>query len=586
MAKTVKKPEPGTDYVVLESGKTTFKDLYTKEDWMAIWMGFIILIVGLLIFLPSPPEKMQDNLAKYNAIMKEEAAKAPFKTLAWNQASMAKKKIRANEQPFGKTLSQFLAPPSDWKSNPLDALYRSQATADAMNASAKDGFEKAQAAEAAALAKAQASEAAAGAAGFKDDGLNAAAEADVKAWLDANGKTSKAKSKASTKPFNRIPYLIGLAVVLGVFFGGGKAVMGQSFGKFIVGFFFVFLFAVFAYMAETQNLMKQWGFGFPLWAIIFGMLVSNTVGTPKWVMPAVQTEYFIKTGLVLLGAEILFAKILAIGKPGIFLAWFCTPVTLILTYWFGQKIVKMPSKTLNITISADMSVCGVSAAIATAAACRAKKEELTLAIGLSMVFTAVCMVGQPAFARLVGMPEILAGAWMGSTIDSTGAVAAAGAFYGEKALYVAATIKMIQNILIGVTAFCVAVYWCARVECAPGQKVSWWEVWWRFPKFVLGFIAASIIFSILVRSLGSDVSAVLVDYGVLRGFSRLLREWFFALAFASIGLETNFKEFKEYFRGGKPITLYVFGQSFQLGLTLLVGYIMFYMIFPEITAAI
>jgi uncharacterized integral membrane protein (TIGR00698 family) len=402
----------------------------------------------------------------------------------------------------------------------------------------------------------------------------------------ANGKISKAKATATNKPFNRIPYLVGLAVIFGIFFGIGKAIMGQSFGKFFVGFFFVFFVAVLAYMGETQTTMKHWGFGFPLWAIIFGMLISNTIGTPKWVQPAVSTEFFIKTGLVLLGAEILMGKILAIGKPGIFVAWICTPITLILTYWFGQKVLKMASKTLNITISADMSVCGVSAAIATAAACRAKKEELTLAIGLSMVFTAIMMVAQPAFAKLVGMPEVLAGAWMGSTIDSTGAVAAAGAFYGEKALYVAATVKMIQNVLIGVTAFCVAVYWCAKVDCAPNQKVSWWEVWYRFPKFVIGFILASIIFSFIDQNMGKDVSSVMIDNGVLKGLTKNAREWFFALAFTSIGLETNFKEFKPYLKGGKPFTLYVVGQSFQLALTLLVGYIMFYIVFIEVTNAL
>jgi uncharacterized membrane protein YadS len=377
-----------------------------------------------------------------------------------------------------------------------------------------------------------------------------------------------------------------MAVILAIFFGLGNLIMGKSFGKFFVGFFAVFVIAVLAYMGEAQTQMNYWGIGFPLWAIVFGMLISNTVGTPKWVQAAVQTEFFIKTGLVLLGAEILFNKMLAIGKPGIFVAWVCTPITLILTYWVGQRFIKMPSKTLNITISADMSVCGVSAAIATAAACRAKKEELTLAIGLSMVFTAVCMVAQPAFAKLVGMPQILAGAWMGSTIDSTGAVAAAGAFYGDKALYVAATIKMIQNILIGVTAFGVAVYWCSKVECAPGQRVSWMEVWYRFPKFVVGFIIASIIFSFIDSSVGKDVSAVMIDHGVLRGFTRLLREWFFALAFTSIGLETNFAEFKPHLKGGKPLTLYVFGQGFQLCLTLLVAYIMFYIVFPEVTAGI
>ncbi len=579
------KPQKEPEYVVIESGKTTFKDLYTKEDWMAIWMGFLLLIIGLLIYLPRPPEKAAE-IPKYNAIMKEEAARAPFKTIEWHNASSSKRGISAMDQEYGKAIKNFMAAPSAWTSNPLEAVYRNKETADSMNASAKEPFDKAKEAEDTALALASAAQAAAAAASFKDAALNDNADKEIKAWQSAKGKTSKAKAKASHKPYNRVPYLIGLCIIFGVFFGIGKTVMGQPFGKFFIGFFAVFFIAIISYMAETQALMKYWGFGFPLWAIIFGLLISNTIGTPKWMQPAVATEYYIKTGLVLLGAEILFGKILAIGKPGIFIAWICTPVTLILTYWFGQKIIKMPSKTLNITISADMSVCGVSAAIATAAACRAKKEELTLAIGLSMVFTAICMVGQPAIAKLVGMPEILAGAWMGSTIDSTGAVAAAGAFLGQKALFVAATIKMIQNILIGVTAFCVAVYWCAKVDCAPGQQVSWWEIWYRFPKFVIGFIIASIIFSIIDQNMGKDMSNVMIGQGVLKGFTSLAREWFFALAFTSIGLETNFKEFGPYFKGGKPITLYVFGQSFQLLFTLLMAYIMFYLIFPEITAAI
>lgn len=585
MEKGKAKSKAEQDYVVIDSGKTSLRDLYTKEDWMAVWMGFIILIVGLLIYVPNPPEKAAE-IPKYNAIMKEEAAKAPFKTIEWYNASSSKRGIRARDSETGKTIQNFLAAPSGWSNNPLDALYRSKEAADAMNAPHKEAADKAKGDEDTALAAAKVAQAAAAVALFKDASLNSTAEKAIKDWQGAKDKASKAKAKTANKPFNRVPFLIGLCIILALFFGIGKAIMGQSLGKFVAGFPVVFLLAVLAYMAETQKLMTYWGFGFPLWAIVFGLLISNTIGTPKWVKPAVATEFFIKTGLVLLGGEILFNKILAIGKPGIFVAWICTPITLILTYWFGQKIVKMPSKTLNITISADMSVCGVSAAIATAAACKAKKEELTLAIGLSMVFTAICMVAQPAFAKLVGMPEILAGAWMGGTIDSTGAVAAAGAFLGEKALYVAATLKMIQNVLIGVIAFGVAVYWCARVECKPGASVSWWEIWYRFPKFVVGFIVASIVFSLIDQNVGKDMSTVLIDQGVLRGFTRIAREWFFALAFTCIGLDTNFREFAPYFKGGKPITLYVFGQTFQLAFVLLIAYIMFYIVFPEVTAAL
>ncbi|MFO7708444.1 MAG: putative sulfate exporter family transporter, partial [Desulfobacterales bacterium] len=166
------------------------------------------------------------------------------------------------------------------------------------------------------------------------------------------------------------------------------------------------------------------------------------------------------------------------------------------------------------------------------------------------------------------------------------AVAAAGAVLSDKALYVAATIKMIQNVLIGVTAFGVAVYWCAKVDCVPGEKVSPMEIWHRFPKFVLGFLAASIIFSLLYEAIGSDAGHTLVDHGVTRGFTGHFRGWFFCLAFASIGLATDFRELAHYFKGGKPVILYVCGQSFNLILTLAMAWFMFYVVFPEITAGI
>ena len=246
----------------------------------------------------------------------------------------------------------------------------------------------------------------------------------------------------------------------------------------------------------------------------------------------------------------------------------------------------MPSQTLNIVISADMSVCGTSAAIATAAAARAKKEELTLSIGLSLTFTAIMMVVMPAFIKWVGMPEVLGGAWIGGTVDATGAVAAAGAFIGPKALQVAATVKMIQNVLIGVTAFCVALYWCTKVDAqAYGQRVGAMEIWHRFPKFVIGFLAVSIIFSLVSSGLGADFGKMLVDNGTNK-VSVPLRGWFFGLAFVAIGLTTNFRELGKYFKGGKPIILYVCGQSLNLCLTLLMAWIMFYKVFPEITAKI
>jgi uncharacterized membrane protein YadS len=574
------------DQVVLDRGSSKLSDLWQKEDYWAIWLGIVILILGLIIYLPQKPEGMQEKINQANATLKAESAAAPFKTIAWYNAVAAKGKLKATGSSIGKKIKTFTNKPHGWKTNPVDSFIKSKAAAEAANAKAQPKYDAAKAKEAETLALAKAAEAAAGAEGFNNPALNAEAVKKIDAWRAAHAKTSSAKKKISAKPYNQIPYLVGLMIVMAVFFGIGLKVMGKSFGKFAVGFVFVFLIAVLAYCASAQATAKGYGIGYAAWAILFGLIISNTVGTPKWVMPAVQTEYYIKTGLVLLGAEILFGKILTIGVPGIFVAWVVTPIVLVTTYIFGQKVIKVPSKTLNITISADMSVCGVSAAIATAAACRAKKEELTLAVGLSLVFTSIMMILMPAFIKAVGMPEVLGGAWMGGTIDATGAVAAAGAFLGDRALYVAATIKMIQNVLIGVVAFCVAVYWVARVDNVQGQKVPVSEIWFRFPKFVLGFIAASIVFSLLYQSVGKDVGFTLIEHGAIRGMSRLFRGWFFCLAFTSIGLATNFRELGEYFKGGKPLILYVFGQSFNLILTLTMAYIMFYLVFPEITARI
>ncbi|MCG8531635.1 MAG: YeiH family protein [Desulfovibrionales bacterium] len=571
--------------IVVDKGNAGWSDLLKLEDYWAIWLGFLILIIGLIIYLPNEPKNLRETIEKSNSIMQIEAEKAPFKTIEYYKAADAKG-MKATSTPIAKTIKKFQSKPHGWSSNPLDAFFMSAEKADAKKAAAMVKYEKAQEAEKMSLAAATVAQAAAASANFTNAELNQKASDAISDWRNKKFAAGKAKKKTKAKAYDQLSWLILLCIVLGIFFAIGRAAMGHSPVKFFLGFFFVFAVATLAYVAAQQSTMKGLGIGYAAWAILFGLLISNTVGTPKWVVPAVQTEYFIKTGLVLLGAEVLFSKIVAIGIPGIFVAWVVTPVVLISTFIFGQKIVKMPSKTLNIVISADMSVCGVSAAIATAAACRAKKEELTLSVGLSLVFTSIMMILMPAFIKAVNMPYILGGAWMGGTIDATGAVAAAGAFLSQKALYVAATIKMIQNVLIGVTAFGVAIYWCTRVDCTPGQSVNAWEIWYRFPKFVLGFLAASILFSWIYGAMGPDVGYAMVDHGVIRGFSKAFRGWFFCLAFVSIGLATNFRELGHYFKGGKPLILYVCGQSFNLLLTLTMAYIMFYLVFPEITAKI
>ena len=239
-------------------------------------------------------------------------------------------------------------------------------------------------------------------------------------------------------------------------------------------------------------------------------------------------------------------------------------------------------------ISADMSVCGVSAAVATSAACKAKKEELSLAIGLSLMFTVVMMVVLPAVIQGMGLNPVVGGAWMGGTIDATGAVVAAGTALGDEGATVAATVKMIQNILIGVVAFGVAYYWTTRVENTntraedidTSERVTLIEIWRRFPKFILGFVAASLIFSIIYAASSSGPDIV---NATVKGSTKTLRGWFFCLAFVSIGLDTNFRTLAKHLGRGKPVILYLVGQTLNLVLTFAMAYLMFEIIFQGAT---
>ncbi|MCA9066716.1 MAG: putative sulfate exporter family transporter, partial [Planctomycetaceae bacterium] len=206
-------------------------------------------------------------------------------------------------------------------------------------------------------------------------------------------------------------------------------------------------------------------------------------------------------------------------------------------------------------------------------------DELSVAIGLSMAFTAVMMVVMPLGIDAIGMDPIVAGAWIGGTIDATGAVAAAGNALGKEAGTVAVTVKMIQNILIGVIAFGVAAYWVRFQErSAEGNSVGLSEIWRRFPKFVLGFLAASLIFTLIVSQVSRGDEVV---EAMIKGSTKPLREWLFCLAFVSIGLESDFRSLAKHFRGGKPLMLYVVGQSLNLILTLFMAWLMFVKVFPN-----
>jgi len=290
---------------------------------------------------------------------------------------------------------------------------------------------------------------------------------------------------------------------------------------------------------------------------------------PKWLKPAIRTEFYIKTGLVIFGFSILFSNIARFGLYGLGIAWGVTPIVILFMWWFGNRILKIRNKPLLITVASATSVCGTSAAIATGAASGAKKEDLSVAISISIIFTILMMVFEPLIIKWTGMSHIMGGALIGGTVDSTGAVVLAGNALGEDAEQVASLVKMIQNLLIGFIAFFVAIFFARKVDKTGKSEVGAGEIWHRFPKFILGFMAASIVASVIfVPAFGADatnaVNKVLGQY----------KDWAFVLAFTSIGLDTNFKEIAKSMQGGKVLWLYIVGQTFNIILTFAVVWLL------------
>ena len=350
--------------------------------------------------------------------------------------------------------------------------------------------------------------------------------------------------------------------VLAVLFGAGVKLQGEKLKKYIPAFIVLFVLAVIVRLISaefTLNRYLEWAF----WALLVGLLISNTVGTPEWLKPAIRTEFYIKTGLVIMGFSVLFSNIAKFGLYGLGIAWIVTPIVIIFMWWLGTKVFKIDNKPLVITLAAATSVCGTSAAIATGTAAKAKKDDLSLAISISIIFTILMMVFEPMIIRWAGMNQLMGGSLIGGTVDSTGAVVLAGNALGPEAEQAAVLVKSIQNILIGFIAFFVALFFALKVDKSGSSKVGAGEIWTRFPKFIIGFFVASLVASFIFLPLcgGAEVKAI---NGVLDQY----KNWAFVLAFTSIGLDTNFKSLMGQMQGGKILWLYVVGQLFNIALTL------------------
>jgi uncharacterized integral membrane protein (TIGR00698 family) len=346
----------------------------------------------------------------------------------------------------------------------------------------------------------------------------------------------------------------------------GIALLGGKVGAFIVGFPVVFILAWLGRVLAGNGLFMDYGVEYVIFALGLGLLVSNTIGTPAWLKPAVQTEFFIKTGLVILGAGLLFMEIVQAGVLGILQAILVVTVVWYTCFWCARKL-KVDDDFAAI-LASSVSICGVSAAIATCGAIQGDKKKLSYVTSLVLICAVPMMILMPWAVKAFNIPELVGGAWLGGTLDTSGSVVAAGALISDAAMKTGIIVKFSQNALIGVAAFILVLWWTYKAGATGAgatEKPSARIIWDRFPKFVLGFILASIVFSFFLPA-----DMVKGTAGALGQF----RTWWFALAFVSIGLETNFKDLMT-MEGGRPAAAFLIAQAFNVVWTLILAYLLF-----------
>jgi len=216
-------------------------------------------------------------------------------------------------------------------------------------------------------------------------------------------------------------------------------------------------------------------------------------------------------------------------------------------------------------LSSAVSICGVSAAIAACGAIQGDKKKLSYVTSLVLIVAVPMMVLMPWAAKAFNMPDTVAGAWLGGTLDTSGSVVAAGALISEIAMKAGVIVKFSQNVLIGVAAFLISLWWTFKKGAEKGERPSAAVIWERFPKFVLGFVIASLVFSFLL-----DEATVNATKATLAA----LRVLWFGLAFTCIGLETRFTELVS-MEGGRPAAAFLVAQAANVLWTLLLAYLLF-----------
>jgi uncharacterized integral membrane protein (TIGR00698 family) len=353
--------------------------------------------------------------------------------------------------------------------------------------------------------------------------------------------------------------LLYLFIAFLTVFTVSSRIIGYNAKDYILGFTALFIFSIAVSILGANKFMKTWQLEAPLLALLLGMIISNTVKLPQWFQSALRTEFYIKIGIVLMGATLPFTIIMQAGPLAILQATIVAVITFFSIYFAATKIFGLDPR-FGATLGAGGSICGVSASIAIGGACRAKKEHVSVAISMVIIWAVAMIFILPWSAKVLGMAAGPAGAWIGTSefADAAG-FAAAEAMGDERAVKTFTLMKVVgRDMFVGVWALLVAILsvtvW-EKKSAAEAEKVDVSEVWRRFPKFIIGFFIASILTTLIITGIDPKLGAKFSKDAL--GIIKDLRGWAFTWAFLSIGFTTRFRELTSF--GWKPLAAFAIG---------------------------
>jgi uncharacterized membrane protein YadS len=353
-----------------------------------------------------------------------------------------------------------------------------------------------------------------------------------------------------------------------IIFSIALSALGRKAREFIPSFAVLYLLSVGIFVIGQWDKANTYDLEPPLVALAVGLFISNVTGLPRWLDAGFRVEFYIKTGIVLLGATLPFTLIIWAGPAAILQASIVSVATFLVIYWVAVKLGL--DRRLAATLGAGGAVCGVSAAIAIAGAVGAKKEDAPIAITLVILWAVAMIFVLPFVARALDLSAGVGGAWIGTSEFADAAGFAAAQTYGnfaghgavagtsDQAIFAYTLIKVVgRDVWIGIWAFVLAIVATTQWErTESGRRPDAAEIWWRFPKFIIGFLLASLLVTLATTGYGlADYNKTVVP--ALVAPIRDLRTWAFIFCFLSIGLTTRLRELAGV--GKKPLLAFSAG---------------------------